>query len=435
MSQTVIGIFDNASQAQEAVSQLVSNGFSQDSIDVSAQNATGTTQADNDSRVERFFDNLFDNRDEASSYSQMARRGSMVTVHAKTTMEAQRASQILDHYGAVDVNERAQQFGSTGRMGTSDASSASVPVIEEQLQVGKREVETGGVRVRSRIIERPVEESLRLRVEHVHVERIPVNRVVTDADVNAFQERTIEVTEQAEVPVVNKAARVVEEISLEKEVEEREETIRDTVRSTDVEVENVTGDNFTTGTTAGGIAAGGQTLGGLANESDRDESAFLTSANQGWTSTLKRMKEVEDDYKVSDEDPDVRGWDVVGRNGEKIGEVDELIVDTQALKVRYLDVDMDDSLLDMDDEEQHFLLPIGAANLDYDNKNVMVANLDAASVSQLPAYRGDTITREYEHSVLAALSPGYTASVNENEFYDHDNFNSDRFYGSRPSQR
>ena len=105
--------------------------------------------------------------------------------------------------------------------------------------MGKREVARGGVRVRSRIIERPVEESVRLREERVRVMRTPVNRPATAADLNAFQEGEITLTERAEVPGVSKTANVVEEISVGKEVTEREEVIRDTVRRTDVAVEQL----------------------------------------------------------------------------------------------------------------------------------------------------------------------------------------------------
>lgn len=113
-----------------------------------------------------------------------------------------------------------------------------IPVVEEELQVGKREVEQGGVRVSSRVEERPVEEQVNLREEHVRVERRPVDRPVGNAE-NAFQEGTIEITERAEVPVVAKQARVVEEVVIGKEVSERTETVRDTVRKTDVNVEEV----------------------------------------------------------------------------------------------------------------------------------------------------------------------------------------------------
>ncbi|HEX8423782.1 MAG TPA: YsnF/AvaK domain-containing protein [Pyrinomonadaceae bacterium] len=114
----------------------------------------------------------------------------------------------------------------------------TIPVVEEELQVGKREVERGGVRVESRVEERPVTEEVQLREERVHVERRPVDRPVTDGD-NAFREGTLEVTERAEEAVVSKTARVVEEVVVGKEVAEHTETISDTVRRTDVDVQEV----------------------------------------------------------------------------------------------------------------------------------------------------------------------------------------------------
>jgi len=270
MAQTVIGIFDSHTEAQTAVEQLISNGFLRTNIDVAAsggdlgRTSTGTTASsgydDNDGfgdKVSRFFSNLFDSDEDRGRYSQVASRSTTVTVHAQSAQEAERAADLLDRYGAVDVNERASQYGygTTGATATNaytdntaytdrtsrvdDTTTGSIPIIEENLQVGKRVVETGGVRLRSRIIERPVEESVRLRVEHVHVERNPVNRPATEADLNSFREGTIEATERAEVPVVGKTARVVEEVRLEKDVEERDETVRETLRGTDVDVENL----------------------------------------------------------------------------------------------------------------------------------------------------------------------------------------------------
>jgi stress response protein YsnF len=296
MSQTVIGIFDSSSEAQNAVQQLVSNGISRSNIDISDRSTSGTTSDSydtdrDDDSIGGFFRSLFGGDDhDANKYSQVARRSCTVTVHAQTSEEASRAAELLDDYGAVDVDERAQQYGATGSSnfsggfntgtaaglttGTAGAintgtttnrdnldynrtgnltndfdrdrtdnftrdNDTSIPIIEENIQVGKRETETGGVRVRSRIVERPVEEHLRLREEHVNVERNPVNRPANEADLNAFREGTIELTEHAEVPVVNKEARVVEEISLNKEVTERDEVIRDTVRKTEVDVDNL----------------------------------------------------------------------------------------------------------------------------------------------------------------------------------------------------
>jgi uncharacterized protein (TIGR02271 family) len=122
---------------------------------------------------------------------------------------------------------------------------ATIPVIEEQLQVGKREVAKGGIRLRTRIVENEVQENINLREEKIRVERTPVNR---PANVTDLKEEQIEVTERAEVPVVSKEARVVEEVSLNKEVTEKEESVKDTVRSTQVEIERTdNSDDLNTG--------------------------------------------------------------------------------------------------------------------------------------------------------------------------------------------
>lgn len=145
-------------------------------------------------------------------------------------------------YQATAATATGQNIASTGRETESYNRTAGqgetvLPVIEEQLQVGKREVEQGGARVRTHIEERPVEETVNLREEHVTVERRPVNRPVGEADIAAFEEGTIEVMERAEQPVVSKQARVIEEVNIGKEVSEHQETVRDTVRRTDVEID------------------------------------------------------------------------------------------------------------------------------------------------------------------------------------------------------
>ena len=133
--------------------------------------------------------------------------------------------------------------------GTVKAGDEQVlQVVEEDLAVGKRQVQRGGARVHTYVTERPVEESVTLHEEHVTVERRPVDRAVTGADA-AFREGSIEVTETAEVPVVAKTARVVEEVVVGKTATDRVETVSDTVRRTDVEVEEIPGTTTTTGTT------------------------------------------------------------------------------------------------------------------------------------------------------------------------------------------
>lgn len=118
----------------------------------------------------------------------------------------------------------------------------SIPVVEEQVQVGKRAVNRGGVRIYSHMVERPVNENVTLREEHVRVERRPVDREATAADLNQ-KDQTIELRETSEEAVVGKTQRVVEEVVVSKEASERTESIQDTVRKTEVEVENLNGED------------------------------------------------------------------------------------------------------------------------------------------------------------------------------------------------
>ena len=115
-----------------------------------------------------------------------------------------------------------------------------IPLVEERLVVGKREVEGGGIRVRSRVVEEPVSEQVRLRDEHVEVERRPVDARTEDAD-GLFRERTIEMSETDEEAVVAKEARVTEELIVRKDVDQHVEQVSDTVRRTEVDVEEFDG--------------------------------------------------------------------------------------------------------------------------------------------------------------------------------------------------
>jgi uncharacterized protein (TIGR02271 family) len=143
-----------------------------------------------------------------------------------------------DFYNHEHFNDN-NLYRNRGRAAGSERNSENeeiIPVVREELEIGKEEVERGGIRLRSRVVERPVEETVNLREENVNVERNPVDRPASEAD---LREDTIEIRERDEVPVVNKEARVVEEISLNKEVTERDETIRDTVRETEVDIDNL----------------------------------------------------------------------------------------------------------------------------------------------------------------------------------------------------
>jgi uncharacterized protein (TIGR02271 family) len=140
-----------------------------------------------------------------------------------------------------------------------------------------------------------------------------------------------------------------------------------------------------------------------------------------------------DDFKVAEGDPDVRGWDVLSADGRKIGEVDNLLIDTAAMKVRYLEVDVDRDVLDASDE-RHVLVPIGYARLDEDDDQVRVDSLNSTDVMALPAYRREPLTREYETSVRKRFDSGYTAAKTNEDFYEDAGYDQDRFFGARRSE-
>lgn len=152
----------------------------------------------------------------------------------------------FENTAATTTNAKANTVAAGGQTGNvnrnADHREAVIPVTEEELHVGKREVETGGVKINTHVEEKPVEKNVRLREEHVTVDRRPANRAVSGQDAAAFKEGTYEVTEKSEQPVVAKEARVVEEIVVGKDVTDRTETVRDTVRRTDVDVDEINSD-------------------------------------------------------------------------------------------------------------------------------------------------------------------------------------------------
>jgi sporulation protein YlmC with PRC-barrel domain len=161
-----------------------------------------------------------------------------------------------------------------------------------------------------------------------------------------------------------------------------------------------------------------------------------------------------DDFKVAEGEPDVRGWEVVSADGRKIGEVDELLVDTSAMKVRYLDVDLNDELI-AGDPDRHVLVPIGYARLERERDCVVVDNLNASDLQALPAYGHSPLTRDFETSVresfhrptgatgTTAATGGTTAATGmtsgtttgargtADDFYAHESFDESRFWAGR----
>lgn len=267
MAHTVIGVYDNYKQAQQALDELTKKGFSIEHVNLSPGLETeearqAALRHEEKGGVRGFFRSLFGGHEEehADIYSEAVRRGNyLLTVHAQTDEQADQATEILNRYNPIDINERAAQWKSEGWSRYETAAPAlseqeiqqersrygegktTIPVIQEELQVGKRVVQRGGVRIFQHVVETPVQETVQLREEHVSVERHPVNEPATEADMANLKESSFEVRESAEEAVVAKTARVVEEVVVGKDVSERTETISDTVRRTDVEVEQMAG--------------------------------------------------------------------------------------------------------------------------------------------------------------------------------------------------
>lgn len=136
-----------------------------------------------------------------------------------------------------------------------------------------------------------------------------------------------------------------------------------------------------------------------------------------------------DSFEVADGDPDVRGWHVFGRDGVKVGEVDELLVDTEALKVRYLDVDLGET--EGGREERHVLIPVGFARLHATDDHILVDTLDSAALAGLPAYAQEPLTPEFEAAALRPFQPQATPRAPSDDPYAGEVFDEERFYGSR----
>lgn len=283
MANTVVGVYDSYAQAQNAMNELLACGFSRDEVQLSpesdrsttAQTSTTTTHDQHGaSGIGNFFRSLFgmdEDRADRDVYSEAVRRGSCVlTVYADSDEQGDQATDIMNRFNPVDIDERASTWRSEGwssydesapmltdseiqseRSRYSQARTGEqtrIPVVEEELKVGKRAVQRGGVRVFTRVTEKPVQESVDLRKERVTVERHAVDQPASEADMAAFKEGSVELRETSEEPIVSKTARVVEEVVVGKEVTQETENIKDTVRRTDVDVEQLgASDTGTTG--------------------------------------------------------------------------------------------------------------------------------------------------------------------------------------------
>jgi len=248
MAKTLVALYATVAEAEQVVQDLIQHGFSHSDIRLITHEGAGhhptATHAErlavgNDLREQ--LTDLGVQVDDARAYAEGVRQGEALVVVQASDTEAEHGMEIMNRRRLAEVNTHAAQAQTaTGRRDPGQHGAdkeITIPVVEEEITVGTRQVERGTARIHTRVTERPVEEAVRLREEHVTVERHPVNRPATAADLEAAKERMIEVTETVEEPVVSKSTQVVEEVTIHKEAREHTETVRDTVRHQDVEVE------------------------------------------------------------------------------------------------------------------------------------------------------------------------------------------------------
>jgi uncharacterized protein (TIGR02271 family) len=304
MSKTVTSLFPSEAEASAVVRRLEEAGISQGEICLFSDTGSDRPWAGSGGhdeglsgrspdRVSRYLERNGVPNNDAHAFAEGVRRGHALVAVRCDDDEVDRVIAILDGENTVDMDEQERSWrsegwtgrdagpiGAAGNMttgmttglmgGDRDAVGMSgsaagqdvgrvagdrdredvIPVAEEELHVGKREVSHGRVRIHSHVVERPVQEQVTLREETVDVERRPVSGEHRQGTLTGdpFQERTIEVEERDEEAVVSKETRIKEEIAIRKDVEQRTETISDTVRSTEVDVEDERGTRGT-GTT------------------------------------------------------------------------------------------------------------------------------------------------------------------------------------------
>lgn len=259
--EKIVTLFDTAEHAQAAKTNLQHAGYAVEDISiVSGKELPKTTSALREPGLwHRLFGGDIEEH-EATVYAKAVESGGAVLALRAKEEEIPRAMGILNQHNLVDVKDRAVDAGVISKAAAATiavpaAVAAAVPtspvvadlgknevirLAEEHLEVGKRLVEQGTTRIRRFVTEKAVEAQVTLHEEHAEVVRRAVSdpNYVKDID---WSDSTIEVLETSEQAVVSKSARVAEEVVVGKAGSDRVETVRDTVRRQQVEVERIPG--------------------------------------------------------------------------------------------------------------------------------------------------------------------------------------------------
>ena len=275
MNQTITALFDTRASAEAALQQLIKANVPRASIRLlpkkagitPSQSATGYDYTRDEGGFWASLKDVLIPEEDRYAYSEGLSRGNAMLLIEADQSQVHHIEELVEaSHGTLDLDQQettwrsggwtGYQAASTGttKLAAGSASAASsaaaatrsvgdrdetISLYEEKLNIGKRVTDRGRVRLRSYVVETPVSEQVTLRDETVHVDRHPVDRAVTAADSAAlFGEKVIEAEEHDEEAIVGKTVRVKEEIGLRKTAEERVQTVQDTVRHTEVEVED-----------------------------------------------------------------------------------------------------------------------------------------------------------------------------------------------------
>jgi stress response protein YsnF len=257
MAKTIVGLYEDRSTATRVVSALMAAGFSNEHVQFASSETGGPGEFESDAATFRSPDALTRygvDQDEATFYAEGLRRGGSLVVVRTQDADADAAVDIMAEHNPVRYEDRASEYTdydasaptyTAGEMQAERSRYAEqgqqrLQEIQESIEVGKREVVRGAVRVATRVESEEVSETIRLREEAVRVNRTEVDRELTPAEADAaFREKSVEVVAHAEEPVVQKTAHVTGEVTVGLETNEREETVGGTVRSTHVDVEEM----------------------------------------------------------------------------------------------------------------------------------------------------------------------------------------------------
>ena len=262
MAKTIVGLYEDRSTARRVLSDLKSAGFGKDHLRFTSNEQGERHEFEVDAAEAGRPDYLRDHGvvdDEANFYAEGVRRGDALIIARVHDSDVDKAVDIMARHNPIRYEDRkeayagydesAEAYGEADMKKNRETFAAQqqqrMKEVEEHMKIGKREFVSGGVRVHKYVDTDVEEETLRLREEHVDVDRTAVNRPATAADLeDAFEERTIEMTERAEEPVVEKEAVVTGEVTVGKDVDVREETVGGKVRSVRVEVDRLDGETL-----------------------------------------------------------------------------------------------------------------------------------------------------------------------------------------------